>query len=92
VSELLVELISILGGAASVSCLNLGNYMSHYHICSIQAVYVLHTYEHLVGSTNQWVTLRSVAVMIAKGLGLHKYATSIFLTSVIVDRISCEGL
>jgi hypothetical protein len=50
----------------------MGNYMSQYNICSVQAVYVLHSYEHLVGSTNQWVGLRSVALMIAKGLGLHK--------------------
>jgi hypothetical protein len=59
-------------GAAALTCLNLGNYMSQYHICSVQTIYVLHAYEHLVGSSNQWITLRSVAVVIAKGLGLHK--------------------
>ena len=32
----------------------------------------MHAYEHLVGSTNQWIALRSVAVVIAKSLGLHK--------------------
>lgn len=32
----------------------------------------MHAYEHLVGSTNQWVALRSVAIVIARGLGLHK--------------------
>jgi hypothetical protein len=58
-------------GAAAVTCLTLGNYTSQYHLCSIQAIYVLHTYEHLVGSTNQWSALRSVAVVIARGLGLH---------------------
>ncbi|KAF1834455.1 hypothetical protein BDW02DRAFT_330389 [Decorospora gaudefroyi] len=61
-----------LWGAASVSCLNLGNYTSQYSICSVQAIYIMHAYEHLVGSTNQWVALRSVAIVIAKGLGLHK--------------------
>jgi hypothetical protein len=66
------ELNTTPGGAAAVSCLNLGNYMSQYHICSVQAVYILHAYEHLVGSTNQWVGLKSVALTIAKGLGLHK--------------------
>jgi hypothetical protein len=60
-------------GAACVACLNLGNYIIQYHICSVQAIYIMHAYEHLVGSTNQWVGLRSVAVVIAKGLGLHKY-------------------
>ncbi|KAH8723913.1 hypothetical protein GQ44DRAFT_619162 [Phaeosphaeriaceae sp. PMI808] len=29
-------------GAASVSCLNLGNYLCQYHICTIQAIYILH--------------------------------------------------
>ena len=61
-----------LWGAASVSCLNLGHYTSQYHICSVQAIYIMHAYEHLVGSLNQWVALRSVAVVIAKGLGLHR--------------------
>jgi hypothetical protein len=59
-------------GAASIACLTLGNYMSQYHICSVQAIYVLHSYAHLVGSTSQWTALRSIAVLIAKGLGLHK--------------------
>jgi hypothetical protein len=59
-------------GAAAITCLSLGNYTSQYHIYSIQAIYVLHAYEHLVGSTNQWIALRSVAMVIARGLGLHK--------------------
>jgi hypothetical protein len=59
-------------GAAATTCLNLGNYTSQYHIYSIHAIYVLHAYEHLVGSTNQWIALRSVALVIARGLGLHK--------------------
>jgi hypothetical protein len=60
-------------GAASVTCLVLGNYTSHYHIHSIHAILILHSYEHLIGSSNQWMALRSVAVVIAKGLGLHRY-------------------
>lgn len=59
-------------GAASLTCLNMGSFTSQYHIYSVQAIYIMHTYEHLAGSTNQWVALRSVAVVIAKGLGLHK--------------------
>ncbi|KAF2856869.1 hypothetical protein T440DRAFT_382593 [Plenodomus tracheiphilus IPT5] len=62
-------------GNACVSCLNLGNYTSRYHIWSVQAIYIMHAYEHLIGSTNQWLALRAVAVVIAKGLGLHKIAT-----------------
>jgi hypothetical protein len=61
-----------LWGAASVSCLNLGNYTSQYSIYSVQAIYIMHAYEHLAGSTNQWIALRGVGVIIAKGLGLHK--------------------
>ncbi|RYN39978.1 hypothetical protein AA0114_g11156 [Alternaria tenuissima] len=59
-------------GAASISCLNLGNYTSQYSIHSVQTIYIMHAYEHLVGSTNQWIALRSVGVVIAKGLGLHR--------------------
>lgn len=32
----------------------------------------MHAYEYLVGSTNQWAALRSIAVVIAKGLKLHQ--------------------
>lgn len=59
-------------GAACIACLNLGNYTSQYHICSVQAIYIMHAYEYLVGSTNQWAALRSIAVVIAKGLKLHQ--------------------
>ncbi|KAG9189696.1 hypothetical protein G6011_06564 [Alternaria panax] len=61
-----------LWGAASISCLNLGNYTSKYSIHSVQTIYIMHAYEHLVGSSNQWIALRSVGVIIAKGLGLHR--------------------
>ncbi len=61
-------------GAAAVSCLNLGNYTTQYHIHSIQAIYVLHAYEHLLGSAAEWAALRSIAFLIARGLGLHKLA------------------
>ena len=54
------------------STLNLGNYTSQYSIHSVQTIYIMHAYEHLVGSTNQWIALRSVGVVIAKGLGLHR--------------------
>lgn len=60
-------------GAACIACLNLGNYLAKYHVHSVQAIYIMHAYEHLVGSSNEWVALRSVAVVIAKGLGLNKF-------------------
>ncbi|OAL56961.1 hypothetical protein IQ07DRAFT_527473, partial [Pyrenochaeta sp. DS3sAY3a] len=34
-------------GSATVSCLNLGSYMSQYSLCSVQAIYIMHAYEHL---------------------------------------------
>ena len=58
--------------AASVSCLHMGNYTLHYNMLSVQTIYILHASEHLVGSSSNWAALRSVAVVIARGLGLHK--------------------
>lgn len=64
--------LSRLWGAATVTCLNLGDYTSHYHLNSVQAIFNLHGFEHLVGSSNQWAALRSVAMVISRGLGLHR--------------------
>ncbi|KAF3040249.1 transcription elongation factor spt5 [Didymella heteroderae] len=64
--------LSRLWGAATVTSLNLGDYTSQYHLNSIQAIMNLHGFEHLVGSSNQWAALRSVAMVIARGLGLHR--------------------
>lgn len=64
--------LSRLWGAATVTCLNLGDYTSQYHLNSVQAIFNLHGFEHLVGSSNQWAALRSVAMVIARGLGLHR--------------------
>ncbi|KAH3949009.1 hypothetical protein HBI56_003360 [Parastagonospora nodorum] len=62
-------------GIAANSCLHIGNYAAQYHIRSIQAIYVLHGYEHTLGSTNHWAALRAVSVLIAKGLGLHRLSS-----------------
>lgn len=64
--------LSRLWGAATVTSLNLGDYTSQYHLNSIQAIMNLHGFEHLVGSSNQWAALRSVAMVIARGLNLHR--------------------
>lgn len=64
--------LSRVWGAATVTSLNLGNYTSQYHINSIQAIMNMHGFEHLVGSSNQWAALRSVAMVIARGLNLHR--------------------
>ncbi|KAF3000772.1 transcription elongation factor spt5 [Curvularia kusanoi] len=64
--------LSRLWGSATVTCLNLGDYTSQYHLYSIQAIMNIHGFEHLVGSSNQWASLRAVAMVIAKGLNLHR--------------------
>lgn len=64
--------LSRLWGTATVTCLNLGDYTSQYNLYSVQAIFNLHGFEHLVGSSNQWAALRSVAMVIARGLGLHR--------------------
>ncbi|KAJ4383918.1 hypothetical protein N0V86_000761 [Didymella sp. IMI 355093] len=64
--------LSRLWGTAAVTSLNLGDYTSQYHLNSIQAIMSLHGFEHLVGSSSQWAALRSVAMVIARGLNLHR--------------------
>jgi hypothetical protein len=64
--------LSRLWGAATVTCLNLGDYTAQYHLNSVQAIFNMHGFEHLVGSSNHWSALRSVAMVIARGLGLHR--------------------
>lgn len=59
-------------GSAATSCLQLGDYASKYHLCSIQAILNMHTSEHLVGSTKEWAVYQGAAIVIARGLGLHR--------------------
>jgi len=59
-------------GSAVSSCLQLGDYASNYHIHSIQAIINMHASEHLVGSTKEWAIYHSSAIVIARGLGLHR--------------------
>lgn len=60
-------------GSAIVSCLQLGNYASKYHIHSIQAILNMHAAEHLVGSAKVFAVYHNAAIIIARGLGLHRY-------------------
>lgn len=59
-------------GQAAISCLLLGDFASKYHISSVQAVLVMHTSEHLVGSTKEWAVYQNAGIIIARGLGLHR--------------------
>jgi hypothetical protein len=76
-------------GNACIACLQLGDYASKYHIYSVQAILNLHTSEHLVGSTKEWIVYQNGAIAIARGLGLHRYVTCLLLRSHISD---CLGL
>ncbi|KAF2192226.1 hypothetical protein K469DRAFT_694358 [Zopfia rhizophila CBS 207.26] len=59
-------------GHATISCLLLGDFASKYHIYSVQAIINMHTSEHLVGSSKEFVVYQGAALVIAKGLGLHR--------------------
>jgi hypothetical protein len=59
-------------GNAIISCLQLGDYASSHHIYSVQAILEMHTSAHLVGSTKEWAVYQAAAIVIARGLGLHK--------------------
>lgn len=67
--------LSQIWGNSSVSCLHLGDYASKHHIYSIQAIFNMHASEHLVGSTKEWAVYQAAAIVIARGLGLHKWVT-----------------
>jgi hypothetical protein len=64
--------LSRMWGNAIISCLQLGDYASSHHIYSVQAILEMHTSEHLVGSTKEWAVYQAAAIVIARGLGLHK--------------------
>ncbi|KAF2476189.1 uncharacterized protein BDR25DRAFT_309625 [Lindgomyces ingoldianus] len=57
---------------ATISCLLLGDFASRFHIYSVQAILNLHTSEHLVGSSKEFMVYQGAAVGVARGLGLHR--------------------
>lgn len=57
---------------ATVSCLNLADYMWRHHIYSIQAIDTLTMSAHLLGFSNTQSTLLGAALKIAQGLGLQR--------------------
>ncbi|ORY08689.1 hypothetical protein BCR34DRAFT_569458 [Clohesyomyces aquaticus] len=59
-------------GSAAISCLLLGDFASKFHIYSIQAILNLHTSQHLVGSSKEFMVYQGAALGIARGLGLHR--------------------
>ncbi|CAI6336840.1 unnamed protein product [Periconia digitata] len=59
-------------GHSLISCLHLGDFASKYHIYSVQAIFNMHTSEHLVGSTKEWAVYQATGLVIARGLGMHR--------------------
>ena len=57
---------------ATVTCLNLSDYMWRHHIYSVQAITVLTMSAHILGFSNTQSTLLGAAVKIAQGLGLQR--------------------
>lgn len=57
---------------ATVSCLNLADYMWRHHFYSVQAITVLTLSAHVLGFSNTQSTLLGAATKIAQGLGLQR--------------------
>lgn len=59
---------------ASLTCLNLADYMWRHHLLSCQTVCVLTMSGHILGFSNTQSTLHGAALKIAQGLGLQRLA------------------
>ncbi|ETI24670.1 hypothetical protein G647_04039 [Cladophialophora carrionii CBS 160.54] len=57
---------------ATVTCLNLADYMWRHHVYSVQAITTLTMSAHILGFSNTQSTLLGAAVKIAQGLGLQR--------------------
>jgi hypothetical protein len=57
---------------ATVTCLNLADYMWRHHVYSVQAITVLTMSAHILGFSNTQSTLLGAALKIAQGLGLQR--------------------
>ena len=57
---------------ATVTCLNLADYMWRHHVYSVEAIATLTMSAHILGFSNTQSTLLGAAVKIAQGLGLQR--------------------
>ncbi|OAP61633.1 hypothetical protein AYL99_03836 [Fonsecaea erecta] len=57
---------------ATVTCLNLADYMWRHHVYSVEAITTLTMSAHILGFSNTQSTLLGAAVKIAQGLGLQR--------------------
>lgn len=57
---------------ASLTCLNLADYMWRHHLLSVQTICVLTMSGHILGFSNTQSTLHGAALKIAQGLGLQR--------------------
>ena len=59
---------------ATMTCLNLSDYMWRHHIYSVESITILIMSAHILGYSTTMSTLLGTALKIAQGLGLHKLA------------------
>jgi hypothetical protein len=57
---------------ATVTCLNLADYMWRHHLYSVEAIAVLTMSAHILGFSTTQSSLLGTALRIAQGLGLHR--------------------
>lgn len=57
---------------ATVTCLNLSDYMWRHHVYSVEAILTLTMSAHILGFSNTQSTLLGAALKIAQGLGLQR--------------------
>lgn len=67
---------------ATVTCLNLADYMWRHHVYSVEAITVLTMSAHILGFSNTQSTLLGAAVKIAQGLGLQRLGPEEELSSM----------
>lgn len=73
---------------ATVTCLNLSDYMWRHHIYSVEAITVLTMSAHILGFSNTQSTLLGAAFKIAQGLGLQRLGPEDDVNSVTGNAIS----
>lgn len=72
---------------ATVTCLNLADYMWRHHIYSVQAITVLTMSAHVLGFSNTQSTLLGAALKIAQGLGLQRLGPEDEATNTTGDAV-----
>jgi hypothetical protein len=77
---------------ATVTCLNLGDYMWRHHIYSVEAITTLTMSAHILGFSNTQSTLLGAALKIAQGIGLQRLGPDEegTTTAVLTTSVMCK--